>query len=632
MAKFILLDHSLYGVGGHHYGYAVNVLRAADAMGHQIVLATHAKFRAPADLPKSWQLLPVFSRDAYCGYSVFNGSEQSLRSMAALHPESKSPGTRLWEWFRTTFDWRNVSRTHRRRVRQRRKQLRQSPKVLEEFARECEQVFEAVDVCGDDSIFVPTLSEFDLEWLALFLRRRPDLLDTSWHLQFHFNFLEGREPDYATQAEQLAAMRKHFAAQLRQIPGHRVFFYSTTQQLSAQYERLGAGKFQPLPYPVKAPLSVRAGRPDGYQNDKPLRLTCVGCVRPEKGYESLNSAIAELWSDYFATGRLQMLIQTDQESFPLSLPGRQSPQVVDRAAQIETLDTPIVCIRGPLPADEYARLVQSADIGLFLYDSQRYYTRCSGVLLEMLSAGVPVIVPAGCWLSAQIAEQIYTHVDNVLAMSPSVARIAAAQTPWQRTNAANEPAESTIAAFTVGGAANGVTCTLPIPPSATELGLTLSWTDSPSPGIYARLVTRQFDETGNPVQAFTTILEQRADNKTTPALIHLKHGAASIELTLENAFHHDVIELADVATCFLAFPGGCCPAGAVGLIAADRCQLPELLADLTHNYAHYRASAGAFGTQLARNHLPERTVAKLKSNQGRTSKRAAGRRQYSRAA
>ena len=28
MAKFILLDHSLYGVGGHHYGYAVNVLRS----------------------------------------------------------------------------------------------------------------------------------------------------------------------------------------------------------------------------------------------------------------------------------------------------------------------------------------------------------------------------------------------------------------------------------------------------------------------------------------------------------------------------------------------------------------------------------------------------------------------------
>ena len=33
MAKFIMLDHSLYGVGGHHYAYAVNVLLAAEAMG-----------------------------------------------------------------------------------------------------------------------------------------------------------------------------------------------------------------------------------------------------------------------------------------------------------------------------------------------------------------------------------------------------------------------------------------------------------------------------------------------------------------------------------------------------------------------------------------------------------------------
>ena len=46
MAKFIMLDHSLYGVGGHHYAYAANVLRAAEAMGNEIVLITHANFRA----------------------------------------------------------------------------------------------------------------------------------------------------------------------------------------------------------------------------------------------------------------------------------------------------------------------------------------------------------------------------------------------------------------------------------------------------------------------------------------------------------------------------------------------------------------------------------------------------------
>ena len=45
---------------------------------------------------------------------------------------------------------------------------------------------------------------------------------------------------------------------------------------------------------------------------------------------------------------------------------------------------------------------QYADVGLFLYNPQRYVARCSGVLLELLIRGVPVVVPQGCWLSDQL--------------------------------------------------------------------------------------------------------------------------------------------------------------------------------------------------------------------------------------
>ncbi len=357
----------------------------------------------------------------------------------------------------------------------------------------------------------------------------------------------------------------------------------------------------------------------------------------------MSSAIAELWSDYFATGRLQLLIQTEAENLPLSLPARQRPQFVDRVAQVETVDAPIVCVRGPLPAEEYAHLIQCADIGLFLYDSQRYYTRCSGVLLEMLCAGVPVIVPAGCWLSAQIAEEIYAHLDGVIAATRSVTRLSAAQMFWQRTNRQNELSGPTgtqraprpitsAAALALGGADDGVTCTLPIPALTTDLGLTLSWTDSPPPGVYVRLVSRQLNEFGTPVQSFSTILEQRPANDATPALIHLKSGAARIELTLENAFHHGVLEIADMEACFLSAAGSRCPAGAVGLIAADRGQLRELLADITRNYAHYRDTAAAFAERLTWNHLPERTVSALRSNQDVATKFAPETKRHSRAA
>src|SRR5690606_37144636 len=47
------------------------------------------------------------------------------------------------------------------------------------------------------------------------------------------------------------------------------------------------------------------------------------------------------------------------------------------------------------------------------YDARRYFARCSGVLLEMLIAGIPVIVPAGSWLSHQLRPEADRHLDEV---------------------------------------------------------------------------------------------------------------------------------------------------------------------------------------------------------------------------
>jgi glycosyltransferase involved in cell wall biosynthesis len=632
MAKFIMIDHSLYGVGGHHYAYAVNVLRAAEAMGHEIVLISHRDFRPPPDLPESWRLVPTFTCDAYRGFSVFSGHEP-LRRMASLYPEPKSLAGRTWDWLQANVNWRNVSRTHRRRVRQRRKFLRLSSEVLDEFARQCDEVFASVEVCAADTVFVPTLTEFDLKWIVTFLADRPSLASTPWHLQFHFNFLEGREPDFSAQAEQLDAMRAHFAAQLAQVPDHRLFFYTTTRQLSAQYERLEVGRFQPLPYPVTAALPGQTEERAERHTTGPLRLVCGGCIRPEKGYEWLDSTIADLWTDYLASERVQLVIQTDVKNFPLSLPGRRKPQSVERVEQIESTNAPVVLIHGPLAEDEYARFVQAANIGLFLYDSKRYYTRCSGVLLEMLTAGVPVIVPGGCWLSAQIAEEIYAHLDEVLKTVPNIGRFSAAEMHWQRTRHGDKASvgRESRDSLLFGGSSDGVTCTLSVPGGATDLGVRLAWPNSPSPGMYVRLISRQFDQFGRAVQTFSTVLEQRVDGSATPALVHLKPGATKVQLIAENAFHDAAVEAVGVEVLVLAARSRC-PAGAVGLITADHAQLPQLLADLTQNYAHYRRTVGAFAKQLTWNHLPERTVVALKSNQSLVEKAIPGVERRSRAA
>ena len=52
-------------------------------------------------------------------------------------------------------------------------------------------------------------------------------------------------------------------------------------------------------------------------------------------------------------------------------------------------DDPIVALHNPLGRDEYLKLIRQSDIGLFLYDSNRYHARCSGILVEMSAAGKP---------------------------------------------------------------------------------------------------------------------------------------------------------------------------------------------------------------------------------------------------
>ena len=67
------------------------------------------------------------------------------------------------------------------------------------------------------------------------------------------------------------------------------------------------------------------------------------------------------------------------------------------------------------------RWLDTADVGLFLYEPSRYVARCSGVLLEMFIRGVPVIVPDHCWLADQIRAAggdgsvgfIYESIDQI---------------------------------------------------------------------------------------------------------------------------------------------------------------------------------------------------------------------------
>ena len=73
-----------------------------------------------------------------------------------------------------------------------------------------------------------------------------------------------------------------------------------------------------------------------------------------------------------------------------------------RAAVAGSVNSSLEVMTSDLSTEAYHRWLDTADLGLFLYEPHRYKARCSGVLLEMLGRGVPVIVPDGCWLAEQV--------------------------------------------------------------------------------------------------------------------------------------------------------------------------------------------------------------------------------------
>ena len=56
----VLIDPSLQAIGGHHFEYALHLLRAAEQAGFEPWLASHRKFRDQAEMPEHWRILPLY--------------------------------------------------------------------------------------------------------------------------------------------------------------------------------------------------------------------------------------------------------------------------------------------------------------------------------------------------------------------------------------------------------------------------------------------------------------------------------------------------------------------------------------------------------------------------------------------
>jgi len=669
MSKFILIDHSITDLGGHHCEYAMRVLAAAEKAGYTPVLATNRELRLERTV--SWDLYPVYQYGfwfqlhkprwmqigrpvaarlsrllfrAKCRF-LFSpvgalwlarrNAVEFTRAFAALSPTTRillvlatlvsAPLLALLAMARILVTNRLVSGIlrgvgqllravvspigavagHRRAI------LAWLARAIQSrgFSRDTKRLFQCVELAQGDVVFIPTLAETEMIALLRYFRREPRSSLATWHLLFRRNIYAGREPDYPTQDEFLRPMRNAFRRFRDQCEDRRVYFYTDTDRLTDQYNRLGVVPFTSLPIPVSGdyrcdPPADPATNVAAHREGQPLEVIYIGDARSEKGYQYLPRVVQDLWADFARPGRLRFTFQSN-----FNVPGGEPHAVVARNQLRTYPPESVTLLCSPLESDAYRDLVLRGDVALILYDRDNYYARSSGIFVEAMTAGVPVVVPAGSWMAAELAEAVGDYHDRLRDGSVACVTAANVHRRWY-----------------IDGQGK------PLPPSAGNAhhlhvaGRVRRWERLAIPRDSSHLLVR-FRYEGQETGDFLRVSVAEEDGRKQPllrtdhivgidrksrgsAIVRLQPETRSVILGFQGAFGERPIELSHIETvCLMATDP--LPLGVVGTSYSDPMLASQCVREILEHYEHYRESAVQFAEAWSGYHNPASLVAAI---------------------
>ncbi len=167
-------------------------------------------------------------------------------------------------------------------------------------------------------------------------------------------------------------------------------FYTDTEALTRQHHALCESlPIATLPIPI-APIDPAIA--DAPRQPGPVRLLYLGNARTEKGFQALPIAAAALKN---ASASLPETVLIAQAHSSTSL----TEAIIDDTRRCLRAVEHVLLIEEPLSTEDYALRLATADIVLLPYDRKAYRERSSGILIQALAAGKPVVVPDQSWLS-----------------------------------------------------------------------------------------------------------------------------------------------------------------------------------------------------------------------------------------
>lgn len=410
--RILFLDDNIRDIGGHYLELAALLCTGATELGYRCELVTN---------------------ESLCADDLASAGDGRLAGVP-IHPEFSVRRMERWSLGVDGAAWvaRNAEGSPwggkltdrlRQRIAERTGRRKRRPKtMLAAWTRTFEKSVSRFQPSQDDRIVVNTGSDFQLIALARAVERLKNKgLSHPLHIHvvFHFAVFD-RLPGARAQA---------FGAQVRQalqtMSGHRIALHATTGALAEQLATVGLSATA-IPYPTRC----RAIKTTTTLPMERLKVVLAGIPRAEKGKDHIRSLLQEIEPVHLRSGRMSWSMQVPQKRWRRYVPESMNDLLQQQSScDVASSGPSLELMHGNLSVEAYHDWLDSAELGMFLYEPQRYVARCSGVLLEMMVRGVPVIVPDGCWLADQVRDAsvdspvgwIYSRPDQIPALLDRVA-------------------------------------------------------------------------------------------------------------------------------------------------------------------------------------------------------------------
>ncbi len=393
--RLLLVDDNIRAMGGHFLELASLLIKGARELGYATDLATHVSFRDRDSVDLNSRLIPALRSRRMVRWSLGVDGRSRVRRDLQGRPVGQGRLARSWHTLRDP-----LCRPDRR------------PQVmLDRWSEDLLRVLTQWRPRKSDALLINTGDDFVMLGLARALSQLKLPSPLSVHVIFHFAVIDGI---------QVTSRGRQFGEQvndaLAATKPHQVHLHATTQALASQLRDVGV-QAKAVPYPTRNRPVVDYHPPHAGC----LKMLMAGMPRAEKGRSQIRSLLSAIEQPLLQRGRYRVSMQMPQKRWQRMIPSGLRVDYHDALRDNPRSDNPLEILCSDLSSQTYHAWLDTADVGMFLYDPARYLARCSGVLLEMFVRGIPVIVPDQCWLADQVrlaaspgpVGYIYRSIDEI---------------------------------------------------------------------------------------------------------------------------------------------------------------------------------------------------------------------------